>query len=56
MSHVPNTGIVYTLYIETSKMHKTSGNLQNIKTWPQGYKTFFMLKSVEHKIQPAQKC
>ena len=49
MSHVPNTGIVYTLYIETSKMHKTSGNLQNIENWPQGYKTFFIQNSFAHK-------
>ena len=26
------------------------------QTWPQGYETFFMLNSVEHKIFPAHKC
>ena len=26
------------------------------KTWPRGYKTFFMLNSAEHKIYPAHKC
>ena len=25
-------------------------------TWPGGYKTFFMLNSVEHEIFPAHKC
>ena len=24
------------------------------QTWPQGYKTFFMLSSIEHKISTAQ--
>ena len=24
--------------------------------WPRGYKTFFMLNSVEHEIFPAHKC
>ena len=24
--------------------------------WPQGYKTFFMLNSIEHEIFPAHKC
>ena len=26
------------------------------KTWPRGYKTFFVLNSDEHKIYPAHKC
>ena len=26
-----------------------------LSTWPQGYKTFFMLNSTEHKISTAQK-
>ena len=26
------------------------------ETWPRGYKTFFMLNSVEHEIFPAHKC
>ena len=25
-------------------------------TWPQGYKTFFMLNSAEQEIYPAHKC
>ena len=30
--------------------------LQHLKTKPQGYKTFFVLNSTEHKIYPAHKC
>ena len=26
------------------------------RSWPQGYKTFFMLNSGEHEIYPAHKC
>ena len=26
------------------------------RTWPRGYKTFFMLSSAESKIYPAHKC
>ena len=26
------------------------------KTWPRGYKTYFMLNSSEHEIFPAQRC
>ena len=26
------------------------------RTWPRGYKTFFMLNSAEHEIYPARKC
>ena len=26
------------------------------ESWPRGYKTFFMLNSVEHKIYLAHKC
>ena len=26
------------------------------RPWPRGYKTFFMLNSVEHEICPAHKC
>ena len=25
-------------------------------SWPRGYKTFFMLNSIEHEIFPAHKC
>ena len=34
-------------------MHTNSYNKQQI--WPEGYKTFFMLNSVEHKILIAHK-
>ena len=27
-----------------------------LQNWPQGYKTFFMLNSIEHEIFPAHKC
>ena len=26
---------------------------KGVRTWPRGYKTFFMLNSAEHKIYPA---
>ena len=26
------------------------------KTWPRGYKMFFMLNSVQHRIYPVNKC
>ena len=29
---------------------------ETIAAWPRGYKTFFMLNSVEHEIFPAHKC
>ena len=27
-----------------------------VKTWPRGYKTFFMLNSIEYEFFPAHKC
>ena len=35
--------------------HAVSIILISVKNWPRGYKTFFMLNSVEHEIFPAQK-
>ena len=37
-------------------VHSVSDELGNEKTWPRGYKTFFILNSAEHGIYPAHKC
>ena len=51
---------VYTLTFSLElncKIITTDGNSQSfIITKPQGYKTFFMLKSAELEIYPAHKC
>ena len=40
--------------IDTAASNREAVN--NFEIWPRGYKTFFMLNSVEHKIFPAHKC
>ena len=31
-------------------------NVKQFRSWPRGYKTFFMLNSAEHEIYPDHKC
>ena len=35
---------------------RTKDKYQNLKSWPRGYKTYFMLNSAMHEIYPAHKC
>ena len=35
---------------------KSLTTVASAQNWPQGYKTFFMLNSVEHEIFPACNC
>ena len=38
------------------KFKKNQVNITMLRLWPQGYKTFFMLNSAEHEIDPAHRC
>ena len=44
-----------TTSVFTNKKEKISLNYPENLTWPQGYKTFFVLNSIEHEILNAHK-
>ena len=44
------------IFILMPRVYATFMHKMQPKTWPRGYKTFFMLNSAEHENYPAHKC
>ena len=47
--------ILFKTVLNSSPDHISVSRIFKFQTWPQGYKTFFMLNSVEHEILNAHK-